>query len=72
MIQRYAAVGNDGMRPVVWGIGDSPDGAREDAGQWMPREGEGWREAVDSLRCVPISEERFNRIARGDVDAADL
>lgn len=71
-IQRYAAVGDDGTRPVVWGLGDSAEGAREDAGQYVPPDGRGWRQQVAELRVVQVSEERFNRIAQGDVDASDL
>lgn len=29
----YAAVGTDGLRPVVWGIGDTRDEALVDAGR---------------------------------------
>lgn len=71
-IQRFAAIGTDGMRPVAWGVGDSAEGAREGAGQYVPREGRGWRAAVADLRIAPISEERAQRIEQGDVDASDL
>lgn len=71
-IQRYAAVGDDGTRPVVWGVGDSDEQAREDAGQYIPRDGRGWREVVADLRIVPVSQERYERIMQGDVDASDL
>jgi len=71
-IARFAAIGDDGRRPVVWGVGDSEEAARDDATEnvrhAVPKP---WR-TIDALRIVSISEERYHVIAAGDVDAADL
>ena len=65
---KFAAIGDDGMRPVVWGIGETERLARRDAEE----------QAHDSccgtgdLRIVEVSAERAARIEAGDVDASDL
>lgn len=33
--KHYAAIGTDGLRPVVWGTGNSWDGAIADARHWL-------------------------------------
>lgn len=49
----YAAVGSDGSRLVVWGIGETEDIARDDGERWML---EGWDEPSNThLDIMPIT-----------------
>lgn len=70
-----AAIGNDGFRPVVWGIGQGSDweeaqaAAKTDAGDWL--------DGVDdpqnaTIEFIKISAERFGQIKDGNVAAMDL
>lgn len=64
----FAAIGNDGMRPVVWGVGESEEAARQDAAN------------QDELTCVdlegldmrPITDEQAVRIQSGIVSCEEL
>lgn len=64
----YAAIGTDGTRYVVWGLGASEETAEADA------RAEADAAACDpELRCtVAIGAERVARIQAGDVSADDL
>lgn len=57
----YAAVGDDGRRRVVWGIGTTETEAREEAAQWYP---DG---VVDGLDVEPITAREAETIRMGDV-----
>ena len=59
----FAAIGNDGMRPVAWGIGRTEDEALADAA-----EQEGAPDA-EELTVREVSAEVFARIEAGDVGA---
>lgn len=48
---KVAAVGSDGVRPVVWGIGASEAEAREDALQWLDDDDD------EPLEYLPISDQ---------------
>lgn len=61
----YAAIGDDGTRPVVWGLGETAEGALDDA-----RAQDADPLAID--RVVRISPERAAEIDAGNVDASDL
>lgn len=63
----YAAVGSDGKRIVVWGIGQTADGARKDGVSEMVEQCE-----AGKLTVVPISAEQHERIAEGIVDCESL
>lgn len=63
----YAAIGDDGTRPVVWGVGATPFQAQRDASLWLED-----AEKEMSLSVVRISAERFEKIVAGDVSADDL
>lgn len=58
----YAAIGDDGLRPVVWGLGLTREQAERDA---LDNEG-------DWDHVVPITMEQYARIEAGDVDASAL
>lgn len=60
-----AAIGTDGVRPVVWGLGATADEAIADAGD---QEDVGEQTFV----TVEVDAARVARIACGDVDASDL
>ena len=60
----FAAIGTDGMRPVVWGVGSTEEAAVADAWRWV--------EDREELRVVAISAERRATIEAGDVSASDL
>ncbi len=62
---RFAAIGSDGTRPVVWGLGDTEQEARDEATSDPDNE-------HDELRVVKVSAKRAARIEAGDVDASDL
>jgi hypothetical protein len=64
----YAAIGTDGTRPVVWGVGDTEEDAINDVDVWAL----GGASKLKRLRLVTISAERRAAIVLGDVDASDL
>lgn len=57
---KFAAVGNDGWRPVVWGLGTTPEMAYVDALQ---------QEGVDAgfLQILPCTSETQERVQMGDM-----
>jgi hypothetical protein len=67
MTQWFAAVGENGLRPVVWGVGESEAAAREDARLALEN-----GDARSELTMVPVSDEIAVRIQRGEVDAESL
>lgn len=62
----FAAIGDDGVRPVVWGLGDTPEAALLDA-----REQDGIDAGAD-LHVMPITRDQQAAIRCGDVDASGL
>lgn len=59
----FAAVGNDGFRPVVWGLGDSHEMAIADALRQ-----EGFKaDDLAFLRVVPVGTDVQERVQAGDV-----
>lgn len=54
-----AAVGNDGFREVVWGIGETDDEARSDAARWM------WEPCP--IETHEITDAQAHTITAGDV-----
>ena len=72
MSQQYAAIGTDGTRPVVWGLGESPEEAREDAMGQL-------REQLEDPDCesnywltLPITTEQATLIEGGEVSTEAL
>lgn len=61
----FAAVGDDGTRPVVWGLGATEGEARENARRWLA-EGESEHE-IDDLECHTITAAQRAVIEAGDV-----
>lgn len=61
----FAAVGNDGLRPVVWGIGATEDEARSDAARWLADSDYEFEAA--SLPVHPITLAQASAVAAGDV-----
>ena len=70
-MSKFAAIGTDGRRPVVWGLGDTEAAALAD-GQDELRETGGYDPRDPALRMVPVSDERAATILAGDVSADDL
>jgi hypothetical protein len=69
-MSKFAAIGSDGTRPVVWGLGATENEAIADArGELAKCEP---HERDEDLRVVPVSDDRAARIDAGDVDASDL
>lgn len=66
----FAAIGDDGRRPVVWGVGDTEAEARADAAESLRDAGSG--DDSENLRVVEISAERRAKIEGGEVGAEDL
>lgn len=56
----FAAVGNDGMRPVVWGTGTTEEAALADARLWLDGEDQ-------DLEVHPIDEYEMVEVLAGDV-----
>ena len=71
MTQKYAAIGTDGTRPVIWGLGESPEDALVDAReQWS---GEGFTGEVDLLTLqIELTEEQEELIELGEVSTEAL
>ena len=58
----YACVGLDGTNLVVWGLGSTPEAARDDA-----REQETDGEDVDDMACHPVTARQVDEIRAGVV-----
>lgn len=68
MVATHAAVGNDGRRPVVWGLGTSPEMAFADALRQ-----DGFDEAdAPFLRIESANAEVQRRVQHGDVAWSDI
>jgi hypothetical protein len=63
-----AAIGTDGTRPVVWGLGATVEEATAEARRWAGDIGED----LDMIGTVEVDAERAARIEAGDIDANDL
>lgn len=63
----FAAIGTDGLRPIVWGLGTTADGAREDAASECDLAcGTGWDS--DGSTTVEITPAMAARIEAGIID----
>lgn len=62
----FAAVGNDGMREVVYGIGDTEDAALSEAARRI-QEQYGAHADVSGLDLHPITPEQRSKIESGVV-----
>lgn len=59
----FAAVSTDGLRPVVWGAGSTPEAAMDDARAWLA-----WGDVTDAvLETHPITAAQLEAIEAGDV-----
>ena len=58
------AVGTDGFRPVVWGLGVDEDDALNDACHWL---GSGSARTLASLTTHTITEAQADVVRSGDV-----
>jgi hypothetical protein len=64
----YAAIGTDGTREVVWGLGGSASDAEREARE----EAAGSDCDADLLRTVEVSDEVAQRIRAGTVATSEL
>lgn len=64
----FAAVGSDGLREVVWGVGWTEGEAESDAKRWLA-EGTG---TDPELRFEPITLRQAERIDAGEIDWVEL
>lgn len=64
-----AAVGTDGVRPVVWGVGSTLAKARAEAECWLSEAGDGEmvQADLDSLDYHKISKKQAQVVLDGDV-----
>ena len=61
------AIGTDGMRPVVWGVGDTEESAGMDAAQWLATaDGDLDTDAIEALTYAVVSAEDAAVILAGD------
>jgi hypothetical protein len=63
----WVAIGTDGKRHVVWGLGDTPEAAQRDGEAELREQCD-----VQDLAVVEIDAARLARLQAGDVDASDL
>jgi len=63
-----AAIGTDGTRDVVWGLGETEEAARADASTWLA----GACGAPVELRFAAVSSETAARVEMGVVGVAEL
>ena len=59
--QWYAAIGDDGMNPVVWGVGRSLDECVADTERWLGAT------VAQTLAFVRIGRRDYNRVVAGDI-----
>ena len=71
MAQQYATVGTDGTRPVVWGLGVSPEAAEADAREQLHAQLED-PDCEEGLVTVPVTEEQARRVEDGEVSTEVL
>jgi len=69
MAQNYATIGTDGTRPVVWGLGLSPEASEANAREQLQALGDGCEE---ELVTVPITEAQAQRVEEGEVSTKAL
>lgn len=62
----YVAIGTDGLRPVVWGTGDTEDAALANARNELPED-----DQDDELTVYPATEAALKCVAQGGVGALD-
>ena len=67
-VSAVAAVGSDGLRLVVWGLGSDDQDALEDAAPYTTEDA--YR--MPRLRCVAVTEEQRAQIVAGEIDCATL
>lgn len=70
----FAAIGDDGMRPVVWGLGRTERAAIREARRWL-RDEDGHllpAEDYDALEVVAVTPEQAARITDGEVCVEEL
>jgi hypothetical protein len=73
----YAAIGTDGVRLVVWGMGETAEASIAEARSELREAGLGIEGEVDAPNGVEIDTREItasdaNAIKAGDVDAASL
>ena len=65
-MSRVAVIGDDGTRPVVWGLGEDAESALADAQQWTDPG------ALANVAYVDVTPEQADRILAGAVDCVAL
>lgn len=65
---KFAVVGTDGTRAVVWGLGATEDDASQDASRHLDDQDP----QRTNLLTIAVTSERAALIEAGDVDAEDL
>lgn len=71
MAQNYATIGTDGARPVVWGLGVSPEASEADAREQLQELED--PDCAEELVTVPITEEQARRVKEdGEVSTKAL
>jgi hypothetical protein len=63
-----AAIGTDGIRLIVWGIGANEDEALEDAWFWLDQQGLGGI----TLDMYELTDDQLASVSRGRIDAIEL
>lgn len=72
MTQQYVTIGTDGTRPVVWGLGGSPQEAEEDAREQLHAQLED-PDCEEGLLTLPVTEEQARRVDEdGEVGTEEL
>lgn len=73
MTQQYAAIGTDGTRPVVWGLGESPEAAMADGLDELEPFMTELDGKSEDLMTLPITDEQARRVVdEGEVSTEAL
>lgn len=68
---KFIAIGDDGLRPVVWGMGDTEDAAIEDARVWLAEAvgtGKRLEREVEALTVRAANAKEVARVEAGDLE----
>lgn len=61
----WVAVGDDGIRPIVWGVGETEDEALEDAANWLGQAED--LKQLGALTYHEVSQKQGQRVLEGNV-----
>ena len=66
MAQHYATIGTDGTRPVIWGLGASPEASEADAREQYCDQHMDLGFNEEGMLTIPITEEQAQRVSEDE------